>query len=216
MDVLIVGAGGFGREISSWAEDTCRATSPGWRVAGFLDDDDGALDGFDHPLPVLGPVRDHRPRAGELFLLAVGSPRVKLELAGVLSERGARFLTLVHPTSVVARGATLGEGSVLCPYSCATADARLGRWVTVNVHASVAHDTEIGDGSTLSGHCDVTGGAKLGRGVFMGSHAVVLPGVEVGELAYVGAGSVVTRTVRPGITVFGVPARQISPDGTRE
>ena len=74
----------------------------------------------------------------------------------------------------------------------------------------MGHDTVLGPGTTLSGHCDVTGGAKLGRAVFLGSHASITPNVVVGDAARVGAGSIVIRRVRPGKSVFGVPATEIS------
>ena len=47
------------------------------------------------------------------------------------------------------------------------------------------------------------------RGASIGSNATILGGVEIGERATVGAGAVVTKTVPPGATVAGNPARII-------
>ena len=55
----------------------------------------------------------------------------------------------------------------------------------------------------------VVGRIRICRGAFIGIGSIILPGVEVGEDAVVAAGSVVTRSVPPGITVAGVPARPI-------
>jgi acetyltransferase-like isoleucine patch superfamily enzyme len=65
----------------------------------------------------------------------------------------------------------------------------------------------VGQWSQLHGHVDITGGALLGEGVLVGSHASVLPGINVGDGAIIGAGSIVTRDVPAGVTVFGAPAR---------
>lgn len=46
-------------------------------------------------------------------------------------------------------------------------------------------------------------------GVELGSGACVLGGICLGRGAFVGANSVVLKTVPPGVTVFGVPARII-------
>lgn len=46
----------------------------------------------------------------------------------------------------------------------------------------------------------------VGRNVWIGGGAIVLPGVTIGDDAVIGAGSVVTRDVGPGVTVFGNPA----------
>jgi acetyltransferase-like isoleucine patch superfamily enzyme len=48
------------------------------------------------------------------------------------------------------------------------------------------------------------------RGASIGSGAIVLGGIRVGAGAVVGAGSVVTKDVRAGEIVAGVPARRTS------
>lgn len=48
------------------------------------------------------------------------------------------------------------------------------------------------------------------KGASIGGGAVLLPGITVGEGAMVGAGAVVTKSVAPGVVVFGNPARTVS------
>jgi maltose O-acetyltransferase len=47
----------------------------------------------------------------------------------------------------------------------------------------------------------------IGCNVWIGGGAVILPGITIGDDAVIGAGSVVTRDVAAGATVFGNPAR---------
>ncbi|MFG6519364.1 acyltransferase [Sulfitobacter sp. 1A13496] len=47
------------------------------------------------------------------------------------------------------------------------------------------------------------------KGVWIGARAIVLGGVTLGENAVIAAGSVVSRSVPPGTTVAGIPARSI-------
>lgn len=207
--LLIVGAGGFGRELFWYAKhapDHGRA----WEIAGFLDDRPDALAKFSHGASVVGPLKDHRPGDDELFLLALGDPKGKLAVGHALRERGGRFVTLVHPSALVGPSVKLGEGCVLCPHVCIPTDAVLEDFVTVNSQCTIGHDAYVSEGVTLSGHCDVTGGARLERGAFLGSGASVLPGAMVGEFARVGAGSVVVRRAPARSTVFGVPAKVLS------
>lgn len=44
--------------------------------------------------------------------------------------------------------------------------------------------------------------------VSIGANATILPGVTIGRSARVGAGAVVTKDVKPGMLVVGVPARE--------
>jgi len=48
---------------------------------------------------------------------------------------------------------------------------------------------------------------RVCRGASIGSGAVILGGVTIGPSALIGAGAVVTRDVKPGAVVAGVPAR---------
>jgi sugar O-acyltransferase (sialic acid O-acetyltransferase NeuD family) len=206
--LLIIGAGGLGREVYGWAKQIASATGD-WSVAGFLDANPAALDGFSMDCAVLGDPQQHVPQHDEVFLCAVGDPKTRIRLGRELKARGGRFVNLIHPTAIVGVGSTLGESVILCPYTAVTAHATLGDFVLLNLHATVGHDAVLGDGCTLSGHCDVTGGAHLGEGVFLGSHAVVLPKAKVGDYAVVGAGSVVLRSVPAHTTVMGVPAQTL-------
>ena len=50
---------------------------------------------------------------------------------------------------------------------------------------------------------------RIGNGCWIGVQAVILSGVELGDRCIVAAGAVVTKSVPPGSTVAGVPARTI-------
>jgi acetyltransferase-like isoleucine patch superfamily enzyme len=57
-----------------------------------------------------------------------------------------------------------------------------------------------------------TAPTHIGNRVFLGQRVTVLGGVTIGDGATVGAHSVVTKDVRPGAVVAGVPAREIGRD----
>lgn len=48
---------------------------------------------------------------------------------------------------------------------------------------------------------------RVGSDVFIGLNAIIMPGVDIGDRVIVGAGSVVTRSVPPGVVIGGNPAR---------
>jgi sugar O-acyltransferase (sialic acid O-acetyltransferase NeuD family) len=206
--LIIVGAGGFGREVLQWAEHARAAGAP-FEIKGFLDRKADALDGFDVSYPNLGPALDYQPEPDDRFLLAIGTSAVRMKLASELTARGWKFATLIHPTAIVGSRCEIGEGSIICPHCVVTTDVRMGRHVILNAHSTIGHDATVGDGCTISGHCDITGYVKLDEGVLMGTHASVTPGVKVGKYAVIGAGSVAIRNVQALATVIGVPAKRI-------
>jgi sugar O-acyltransferase (sialic acid O-acetyltransferase NeuD family) len=206
--LLIVGAGGFGREVLAWALDA-PACGKDWRIGGFLDANPAALNGYPCDLPILADPLNFSPSADDLLVCAIGDPPPRLRLCRKLKERGAEFLTLIHPAAIVGPACRIGEGCVLCPGVVVTTNVVLGEFTILNVGACVGHDVVVGPGGTLNPHSDLGGHSTLGEGVFLGTHADVLPSVTVGDYARIGAGSVVLRKVDPHTTVVGVPARKV-------
>lgn len=204
--LIIVGAGGLGREVYTWTEahPDCGCL---WEIAGFLDDNPAALDRFDYPVGILATVVDYAPQPNDLFLCAIGSPSIKRRVCGKLLGSGAEFISLAHPTAVIGSNVEIGVGTIICPHAIVTCDVTIGDFVAINCHTSVGHDVRIADWVTLSGHCDVTGQTELGEMAFLGSGARILPLKKVGARAMVGAGSVVINHVQTNAKVFGNPAR---------
>lgn len=90
-----------------------------------------------------------------------------------------------------------------------------GMGVVIGETAVVGDDCTIYQGVTLGG-TSLTRGAKrhptLEAGVVIGAGAKVLGSFTVGAGARVGSNSVVVKTVPPGATAVGIPARIISDD----
>jgi sugar O-acyltransferase (sialic acid O-acetyltransferase NeuD family) len=204
--LVIVGGGGFGRELICWAAD-CEEAGHLPPVAGMIDDGEDPLAGYDYSISHLDSIENYRPGEGDLFVMAIGDPAAKRRVAEMLRGRGGRFATLIHPSAVIARSARLDEGVVVCPQALVSADAAVGQLVIINALSSVGHDVRVGDYSTLSAHVDLTGFVSLGEGVLVGSGAKLLPKVKVGDGATIGAGTTVYRNVAAGATAYAAPAK---------
>jgi sugar O-acyltransferase (sialic acid O-acetyltransferase NeuD family) len=205
--LLIIAAGGFGRELYAWASqhpDCGRA----WQLAGFLDDNSEALKPFGSFAPVW-PLAGHKPAADQLYLIGLGSPMTKEKLIAPLISGGAEFLTFVHPSAIIGARVTLGRGVVICPGAILSVDIDVGEFAMVNLNCTIGHDAQIGRWTSLSAHCDITGGARVGQGCFFGSRATVIPGKNIGDRTVVAAGAVVMTHVPSDVLVAGNPARVI-------
>jgi len=206
--LVVVGAGGFGQEVVSWAEHAHQAgTAP--PIRGYLLDHGYPRMDAAFGLSWLGELDEYTPNPGDACLLAVSDVAVKRRMVERLKARGASFYTLIHPTAVIARTARMGEGCVICPLATLSASVVFGDFITLNSYSGIGHRSQVGSYTTLSAHVDITGDVTVGESAFFGSGARVLPGLNVGKDAKVGAGAVVMRSVPAGATVYTSPARRL-------
>lgn len=203
--ILIVGAGGFGREVAEWARQTW--PDHAHRLAGMLSEDACCLAGTGCPLSIVGRPNDFEPAAGDYLLLGIGIPRVRRQVTEGLLARGGRFLTLAHPTAVIADSARLGPGVVICPQAVVSVDTQVGDYAVLNYHTSLGHDASVGDYSVLSPYATLGGSATVGADVFMGLHATVGPRISVGDRVVISANSCALSCVPADSLVYGVPGR---------
>ncbi len=197
-EILIVGAGGFGKEVRSMLKAT------GYSFAGFLDDD-----------PAKGvtarSIEEYvadSASSGSQLLIAVGSSKIR-RLLFERFPKNTKFPSLVHPSVIFQDDETCrySTGSIICAGSIFTCDITVGRFVLINLNCTIGHDAKIGDFCSLMPSVNLSGNVTLEDGVFIGTGATILQGITIGKGAIVGAGAVVTHDVPPGQTVVGIPAR---------
>jgi sugar O-acyltransferase (sialic acid O-acetyltransferase NeuD family) len=205
VDLLIAGAGGFGREVASLVDDINRAQSR-WRLVGFLDRP-GERDRTVRGLPVLDAASASSLAPDTQAVIAVGDPQVKERIVGQVEQLGLPFATLVHPTALMDSSVTLGSGSIVCAGSILTVNIVVGAHVSVNPGCTIGHDAVIGEYSTLAPGCHISGEATIGRSVMLGTGACMIQQTKIGDGTIVGAGAVVVRDIPSGVTAVGVPAK---------
>jgi sugar O-acyltransferase (sialic acid O-acetyltransferase NeuD family) len=127
------------------------------------------------------------------------------ERLGGLAPR-LEFPALVHPSAVLARGASLGAGAIAGPGAVVGGDARVGRFAYLAFHASVGENGRVGDFATLGSSAAMAGSAALGAFSVLAIGAAVIHGVSIGEHSVVGAGATVVRDLPDHVVAVGTPA----------
>lgn len=208
-NLIIVGAGGFGRELLQWCKDI-RKIKREWDIMGFIDDNLEALDGYPCDYKVLGRINEWKPTEDQVFALAVADPKTKKNIVRELAKREAKFISVIHPDARVGDFNKLGNGLILYPNARITVNVTIGDFVTILDNTSIGHDAVIGDYTTISASCGINGHVKVGKYSYFGCNASTIPGIQIGDECHIGVGSVVVNHIKPGMHVFGNPAKRIA------
>ena len=206
-DLVILGAGGYGREVLQCVRDVVR-DGAAWNLIGFLDDDPASTGRAIHECEVLGGSawldRENPPAVA----VAVGSPAGRRSAVERLRALGhTEHATLVHPTAWIGDDVTLGRGTIALAGVRASIDVAVGDYVCLNKNAVLGHDVVVGDFATVSPGASVSGFVKIGDGADIGANSVIVQGNSVGEGSVLGAGAVLCNDLAAGVTAVGVPAR---------
>ncbi len=139
---------------------------------------------------------------------AVGTTR-RAEFIAEAVGRGLRFVTLVHPSAVVAKSAALGEGTFVSAGAVIGAQTWVGRHTIINRGALLGHHIQIGDYATIGPGSTIGGFCTIGSRAYVGLGATIRDRITIGEQSGVGAGAVVLQDVAPNVLVLGSPAEPL-------
>ena len=146
--------------------------------------------------------------------IAIADADVRRHLDDRCRDHALEFFAVRAPNVVVMDDVRIGDGSILSPFVTITSNVRIGRHFHANLYSYVEHDCVIGDFVTFAPavHCNgnvvIEDRAYLGAGCQLRQGAAESP-LVIGEGAVGGMGAVVTRSVPPGVTVVGNPARPL-------
>ncbi len=203
--LIIVGAGGFGRELYSFLWD-CFSKDE-YEVKGFLGKDPLQLEGLGIDFDVLGDPETYQPLEEDRFLLAIGNMPARRRVVEAIAAKGGRFLTMVHPSAYVSPGAKIGEGSIVYPFACVSNMADLNDYVHLSIYASMGHDSRAGRFCLLAPYATLNGFSYLEDEVYVSTHSTVAPEIRVGAQTKISANSVVMQNTPARSFVYGVPGK---------
>lgn len=210
----VYGTGGCGRGVLPVADAMLRAElGPENYQLVFIDDahDSEAINGRRVLRIDEFAAEDASSRA---VSIAIADSGTRVALDTKCRERGLDFFTIVAPNSVVMDEVLMDEGAILSPFVTIASNASIGRHFHANLYSCVEHDCRIGDFVTFAPGVRCNGNTVIGDHAYLGSGCILRQGnpgapLEIGEGAIVGMGAVVTKSVPPGTTVVGNPAKPL-------
>jgi sugar O-acyltransferase (sialic acid O-acetyltransferase NeuD family) len=153
--------------------------------------------------------------ARKSICIAIADPTTRARLYERCVEAGINIVGAKASNVVIMDDVTIGEGACLSPFVTLTSNITIGKCFHANLYSYVEHDCRVGDFVTFGPGAKCNGNVVIEDYAYVGSNAVIKQGtrdnpIVIGQGAVIGMGTVVTRSVLPGITVVGNPARAMA------
>ncbi len=208
--LIIIGAGGLGREVAQYVEDI-NNTDIGekYEILGFVDDDETKKDIIYNNIKVLGgleAITDLISNDEIYTFCAIANPASKKKVAEKLKKYKCQSINLIHPTAYIANNVILGTNVLVAPLCVLTTNIIIGSYVHLNPQCGIGHDTVIEDYVTCYWSVNTGGFVHISEMSELGSKTFIKQNVLIGKYVVSGAGAVIVKNIPPKSTVKGVPA----------
>lgn len=206
-DIIIVGAGGFGRE-TVWLIDTINEKEKKWNILGFVDDfkeKDIEVSRY----KVLGNSDFLMNYDKEIFVvIAIANSATRKSLYNKLcTNNNIKFPVLIAPSANIGNDIEIGEGSIICACSTLTTDIKIGKNVIININSTIGHDAIIEDFVTGFPSISVSGNDIIGESTHIGVGARIIENIKIGANTILGTGAIVIKDIEGNFTAVGIPAK---------
>jgi acetyltransferase EpsM len=139
-------------------------------------------------------------------IISIGNNKIRKKLRGELKTN---FAIAIHPKAVLAKTATVDEGTVIMAGAMINTDVSIGTHCIINTGAIIEHDCVIDHFVHISPGAALAGGVCVGEGSHVGINATIIQNVKIGKWVTVGAGAVVLTDIPDYAVVVGNPGKII-------
>jgi UDP-perosamine 4-acetyltransferase len=189
------------------------AEACGYKIAGLYHYNDTRTGEIDHGFEIIGSFDDLFAREsleGMNFMLTMGDNEIRAEVLAKILALGGNVPSMIHPTAVVSRFATISPvGVYISPFVYVQADTVVNQNTILLSHVNISHTCTIGRNCFIAGSSTIGAYTSVEDNVFVGQGVMTISGkVEtIGHHAFLAARSLITKSVPPHATAIGQPAQ---------
>ncbi len=209
-EIVILGAGGFAREVA-WLIEDINKIKKQWNIIGFVEDLNDNTNKLLNNNIVIGDFSNIsiKPDKKTYYVCAVGDPDLKVKFSRKAESLGLVAATLIHPSVITSEYNIIEEGCIICAGCILTVNIHIGKHVIINIDSTVGHDAVIGSYSTILPSVNISGNVNIGERSNIGTATSIINKINIGTDVILGAGAVVAKDIPSNCTAVGIPAKPI-------
>lgn len=208
-DIIIVGAGGVGRETVQLIDDI-NTTDQVWNIKGFVDDNHDLLGKNINGYEVIGNIDELNSFDNEIYIICtISNPIVKKRIVDRITNYQVKYANLIHPTAIVSSYASLGIDIIVQAFCLLSPNVVIEDHVQLNPQCGIGHESIIKKYSSIYWNVNLSGNVIIGEGCILGTKSTVLQQRAIGDWSTVGANATVVKDLPSYCTAVGIPAKPI-------
>lgn len=207
----VYGAGGFGRQVLSFFKLQFVNNKQKDILFCYIDDN-SSLDCIDGDKVFSYSEFLELDCAKKYINITIANSVIREKISNNLNLDRTKLFSIISNQSTILSPIKAETSLILSPYTVISTNVSIGKYCHIGFHSSISHDCNIGDYVTIATGVRCNGNVYIEDHAYIGSGAVIKQGTPdkplvIGKGAVVGMGAVVTKSVPPGVTVVGNPAR---------
>jgi sugar O-acyltransferase (sialic acid O-acetyltransferase NeuD family) len=205
INIVIIGSGAIAAEVCSYINDINVLALKKIRVIGFIDDNfenfkkNSIKYKFDQPY--LGTTDSYEFNEESKFIFGFSNIKSRLNFLRKDIANKISFITIIHPTALIADTAVIGEGNIINPNCVIGPNAIIGNNNILTSYSFISHDCNVGNNNFFS-TSGLSGNVSVGDNNFFGIRVTVIPEVTIGSNNLIQAGMTIDKNVTDDETVF--------------
>jgi len=205
-DIVLVGAGGFGREVLWILEE-----NKDWNILGFIDGSDELTGKMINGYPILGTEEWLVNCKSEInAVICIGNPKVRKAVVDKISvNTNIKFPNIIANDVRFSKHVEFGVGNIICSSSILTVNIKLGDFNIINLSCTIGHDVNLHNYITVYPGVNISGNVEIGNETEIGTGTKIIQGLLITNNVITGAGAVVVKDLTESGTYIGVPVKKI-------
>jgi len=203
--VIIIGSGAVAAEVCSYLKDINKVLSEKVQILGFIDDNQEKFKinvlRYKFDQPYLGTSDSFQFKTDCQYIFGFANIQSRLKILSKVSHKKISFMTIIHPTAIIADSATIGDGNIVYPYCIIGPNVTIGDNNIFTSYSFISHDCQVGNNNFFS-TSGLSGNVSVGDNNFFGIRNTVIPDVKIGSYNLIQAGMTIDKDILDNETIF--------------
>lgn len=113
------------------------------------------------------------------YIIGFTDQKLRAKYRALMEGNGALATNVIHPTAVISKSATIGNGNYIAAYSIISSEAKIGDHNIVNLSVTLGHNTVIGNNNIFNPGARISGCVEIQDRCLFGANSFVYQGIKV-------------------------------------